>query len=254
MRRIILIIYFCSLGLGVWTTQPALSLEPMVMEIKPMNLTVDTFFAGGRIDIRGRIPALTDVVIEIIGPVVNTKCDVKGRVGPFWMTRQTVHLENVPGLYALLVPEGSEWEQQIQELGLGFDKLKTSLQVSPSELSEEEIQKMFVNLKKSEGLYSEEFGAVTYSTEHDGAKSFQSAYNFPSSTPTGAYLIKAIILKNGVTARELTREYLVREKGFVKLIDDLASNQRLLYGTLAVLIALLAGGLMGILFKGGRSH
>jgi len=77
---------------------------------------------------------------------------------------------------------------------------------------------------------------------------------FPSSTTAGTYAIKATTIANGVCGQELSREVTVREAGFVKMVNDLASNQRLSYGVGAVVIALLAGALTGIIFKRGGSH
>jgi hypothetical protein len=53
---------------------------------------------------------------------------------------------------------------------------------------------------------------------------------------------------------ELSRSFTVDEVGFSRLVYDLATNQRLVYGILAVVIALFAGAVMGLLFKGGGSH
>ena len=252
MRRMVLIICLC--GLWVWAAQPVLAAEPETMEVQPSELDIDTFFTGGRVNITGRVPASAEVVIEITGPLVDTKCDLKGRVGPFWMTKQTVHLEKVPSLYSLLAPEGNQWEERVHELGLGFDRLKTSLEVTQSELPREEVVQMLVDLKKSEGLFNQNFGAVSYSGEQDGSKSFQATYDFPQSTQAGTYDIKAIVIKDGAVTRQLTEDFKVKETGFIKFIDDLSWNQRLVYGVLAVVIALFAGGIMGLIFKGGGGH
>ena len=205
-------------------------------------------------NISGRVPVSSEVVIEIVGPVVTAQYDIKGRVGPFWMSRQKVHLENVPSLYGLLTPAGGNWAEELSGLNLGFETLKTGIEVSQTEQSRDEILKMFMDLKKSEGLYSENFGAVTYDAEKDGFKTFHGVYDFPSSTATGKYTIKASMIENGAAAGEYVKEFPVRETGFVKIINELATNRRLVYGIMAVVIALITGGVMGLLFKGGGSH
>ena len=254
MRRTIFIAFFCCLALWLPAAGPVRSAGFSGMEIQPAHLDVDTFFTGGRVTITGRVPAASEVAIEITGPAVNAQYDIKGRVGPFWMTRQNVHLENAPALYALLTPAGSEWEQRLPGLGLGYAKMKSDLHISQTDLPNEDILKMFMNLKESEGLYSENSGAVSYTDERDGSKEFRAVYDFPSSTAPGNYAITATLLENGRAAGEVSKEFKVRETGFVKLIDEMATNQRLAYGILAVLIALFAGGIMGVLFKGGGSH
>ena len=113
---------------------------------------------------------------------------------------------------------------------------------------------MFVKLKKSEGLYAEENNAVTYAPAGNGTREFKAVYSFPRSTAKGNYQIKATAVADGARAREQSRSFQVEEVGFTRLVDDLATNRRLTYGILAVLIALVAGGVMGILFKSRGSH
>ena len=254
MRRHILVLSLVGLTLLILTAGPALAADSVQMKIEPEHLDVNSFYTGGQVTITGQAPAADDVVIEITGPVVDAQYDIKGRVGPFWMNRQKVHLENAPGLYALLAPTGDDWKERFSEMDVGFEKLKAAIQVSESELSKQDILEMYMNLKESEGLYGEEIGAVTYEKAKEGFKTFHAEYDFPSSAVTGSYTIKAVLVENGATQGESTKELSVREIGFIKFIDTLASNQRLVYGILAVLIALFTGAVMGFLFKGGGGH
>jgi uncharacterized protein (TIGR02186 family) len=253
MRRYLLCLCF-GLMILLLASGPAISAESPDLRIEPNHLDVNTFFTGGEVTITGRAPAQADVVVEITGPMVDAQYDIKGRVGPFWMNRQKVHLKNTPSLYALLTPDGEKWEERLSALGVGFEKLKDSIQVSDSEISKADIVQMFMKLKESEGLYGEDFGAVTYGSEKDGVKTFTADYKFPSSTLTGSYAIKAVLVENGATQSESFAKLSVREIGFIKFIDKLASNQRLVYGVLAVVIALFTGAIMGVLFKGGGGH
>jgi hypothetical protein len=113
---------------------------------------------------------------------------------------------------------------------------------------------MFLELKKSEGLYVVEDNAVAYAAANNGLRRFTAVCHFPRSTVAGNYTIKATEIINGAKGMELSRSFTVDEVGFSRLVYDLATNQRLVYGILAVVIALFAGAVMGLLFKGGRSH
>ena len=148
MRRVISILCIFCLGFLVWPAGPGLAAGSLEMVVEPPNLDVDMFFTGGRVNITGLIPAGDDVIIELTGPVVKVQYDIKGRVGPFWMNRQTVHLEKVPSLYALLVPAGDGWEEKLPELGLGFGQLKKGIEVGRTELSPEEIMEMYMDPEK----------------------------------------------------------------------------------------------------------
>jgi hypothetical protein len=93
-----------------------------------------------------------------------------------------------------------------------------------------------------------------YTPAANGRRAFTATYMFPSSTTAGRYRVKATTIENGVRGPEKSREVTVQEIGFVKMVKDLASNRPLTYGVSAVLIALVAGSLMGVIFKRGGSH
>jgi len=254
MRSLVFSILLGCGGLFFGSGGAASAGEPMQLAVSPNVMNVDIFFSGGVVTISGEIPSAEDVVIEVTGPEVNDLYDLKGRIGPFWMTREKVQLKNTPLLYMLLLPQGQGWEKSAATLGFGVDHLKSQVAIGRSDQPAGDLFQMFVSLKSSEGLYGESPGAVLYTPGTLGRRRFTAAYMFPSSTTAGTYAIKATTIANGVCGQELSREVTVREAGFVKMVNDLASNQRLSYGVGAVVIALLAGALTGIIFKRGGSH
>ena len=254
MRHFFLvIILFCS-GLAFCPAGYAGADTPAELTISPEVLNVGTFFDGGQITVSGEISAAEDVVVEIIGPHINSLFDVKGRIGPFWMTREKADLENAPALYLLLMPSGPDWAQKASGLNLGIENLRRQINISLSETAPDDIFRMFVKLKRSEKLYSEVPGAVSYETVENGGRRFTATYRLPSSTAVGRYSIKATRINDGQRGPELSAELTVQQVGFVQMVDELASNRRVTYGVAAVLIALFSGAVMGLIFKGGGGH
>jgi hypothetical protein len=139
-------------------------------------------------------------------------------------------------------------------LGLGLEKLRSEISIQSATVPPEDLFKMFVELKKSEGLYVVQENAVAYIPAANGRRRFTAVYSFPRSTTPGKYQIKATAVANGAKGMVQSRSLLVDEVGFARLVYDLATNQRLIYGILAVVIALFAGAVMGILFRSGGRH
>lgn len=254
MRRLIFIILVCCAAFLAASAGWVWAAEPADLTLDPAAMNVNTFFSGGQLTVSGEIPAADDVVVEIIGPAANSLFNLKGRIGPFWMTRDKVELENAPGLYMLMMPAGQEWEHKAAGLGLGVDNLKQRISIGKSAEPTDRVFTMFVKLKKSEGLYGETPGAVTYATAENSAKRFTASAVLPSSTAVGVYQIKATVMEQGTVVRTLQHDFVVQEVGFVKMVNELASNRRLVFGVSAVLIALFAGAVMGFIFKGGGGH
>jgi hypothetical protein len=254
MRRLFLTLIICCSGFALLITAPVWAAEPGGLEIQPEVMDIGTFYSGGQVAISGEVPQGQDVLVEITGPAANGKFDVKGRVGPFWMTRGKAELDGAPSMYVLLLPGDQRWQKEAESLGLGLENLKKEITIQAEERSSDELFTMFLELKKSESLYVEQENAVTYAPAENGQRRFTAVYHFPRSTAAGKYIIKATTVANGAKVTELSRTFLVDEVGFTRLVDDLATNRRLTYGILAVVIALFTGAVMGVLFKGGGSH
>jgi hypothetical protein len=254
MRRFVLVIVLCFAALAEAPAGFARADTLAGLTLSPAVLNVGTFFSGGQVTITGEVPAAADVVVEIIGPQINSLFDVKGRIGPFWMTRDKVDLENAPALYILLMPPGPEWGQRAAALNLGIDNIKQQITISPSENNSDDMFRMFTKLKRSEKLYGEVPGAVAYSTGENGRRRFTATCQLPSSIAVGKYTVKATTIADGQRGAELSAGLTVQQVGFVEMVDRLATNRRVTYGVAAVLIALISGALMGLIFKGGGSH
>jgi len=224
------------------------------LAIQPEVLDIGTFYSGCQVTISGEVPQGQDVVVEIAGPAANGQFDLKGRVGPFWMTNGRAEMDGAPAMYALLLPGGRDWQKKASSLGLGLEKLRNKIAIQSATVPPDELFNMFLKLKKSEGLYVVEDNAVSYAAAKNGLRRFTAVCHFPRSTAAGNYTIKATEIINGAKGMELSRSFLVDEVGFSRLVYDLATNQRLVYGILAVVIALFAGAVMGLLFKGGGRH
>ena len=250
---LLLLLAFCS-GFIALPSETAWTAEPGELKVQPDALDIGTFYSAGQVTISGEVPSGQDVIVEIKGPTAEGKFDLKGRVGPFWMTRGNAELDGAPAMYVLLLPGGTDWRSKAASLGLGLDELKREISIKSDLLPPDDLFDMFVKLKKSEGLYAEVNNAVTYAPGGNGTREFKAVYSFPRSTAKGNYQIKATAVADGARAREQSRSFQVEEVGFTRLVDDLATNRRLTYGILAVLIALVAGGVMGILFKSRGSH
>ena len=74
--------------------------------------------------------------------------------------------------------------------------------------------------------------------------------------PPGKYEIVVYNLNNKHQIENLEKDFFeVKLTGFPKFISDMAFNHSLIYGILAVIIAILAGFVMGFIFKDkGGAH
>jgi hypothetical protein len=254
MRRYAIILLFICPVL-VSGTLHAVSADPLKdLKIQPAILNIDSFYSGGRVAISGEVPETQDVIVQIAGPATNGAFDIKGRVGPFWMTRGKAELVGAPAMYVLLLPGGEEWQTKASSLGLDLRQIRKKIDLHSTTLPPDKLFDLFIELKKSEGHYAVENNAVSYAPGKNGMRHFTAVYRFPRSTVTGNYDIVATTVSGSGIGMEQSTSFQVKEIGFTRMIDRLATHQRLTYGILAVVIALFTGAVMGVLFKGGGGH
>jgi hypothetical protein len=254
MRHTLCVLVLLCSGFVPLLAKTGWTAESGILTIKPEVIDIGTFYSGGQVTISGEVPKGQDVIVEIAGPAANGQFDLKGRVGPFWMTSGKAEMDGAPAMYVLLLPGGRDWHRSVSALGLGLEKLRSKIAIQSTKVPPDELFNMFLELKKSEGLYVVEDNAVAYAAAKEGPRRFTAVFHFPRSTVAGKYTIKATTISNGAKGTQLTRSFLVDEVGFARLVYDMATNQRLIYGILAVVIALFAGAVMGLLFKGGGGH
>jgi len=238
-----------SAGFPSAAAQDALNVTPEVLDI-------NAFFAGSELTVTGTLRPSEDVIIEIAGKDTENSFDLKGHNGPFWMTKGTVYLKNIPELYLLLLPDGRDWEEKAQGLGIGLKHLKERASISGSVEVPPDLFTMFAELKDTEGLYKVVPGAIQYSRETDGTKQFSAVYRLPALIGTGTYhVIATTVSENAAAVTQMKSHFLVQKIGFVQLIDEMATNDRIIYGVTAVVTALMAGLAMGFIFRqGGGAH
>jgi len=231
-----------------WSTGTA------TLEISPASLAINIFFSGSQVNLFGSILSDRDIIIEIIGPEGKGEFNLKAKVGPFWMNRKKVEIQQTPFFYVLLLPQNGSFDRDLAIPGIGMANLKKNFSIRPDELPADKVFDLFVQLKRSEKLYVGPLNSIRYSEAEKGKKRFSANFHLPSSTAKGEYRVRASVIHKGAVEDNLVRNIRVRETGIVQGIHELAHRHSLFYGILAVMIALVVGMIMGVVFKGGKSH
>lgn len=245
-------LFFLSAILCLLAVMPGartLAAAPETLSVSPEVLSINGFFSGGSLTVSGTLASDEDVIIEVTGKDTDNSFDLKGRIGPFWMTKGNVHVENLPELYLLALPQGPGWKEKAGSLNMGIAYLKNRMSTTGTVEIPADIFEMFSGLKKAQGLYIEVPDAVKYTMGTDGTRRFEAVCRLPALIEPGTYRVMATVVTDKGRARQMETGFSVEQIGFVKLIDNLASNRRILYGVTAVVIALAAGLIMGILFR-----
>jgi hypothetical protein len=110
----------------------------------------------------------------------------------------------------------------------------------------------FFKLKQNQGLYASHPGEINFGQKTEKDKSFTASVWIPPQIPTGEYQIRVIEIHNGQIVDNSRDQLKVKEEGIPLMLSSLAFNHSVLYGFLAVLIAVSAGLAMDFFFGTGK--
>jgi uncharacterized protein (TIGR02186 family) len=186
------------------------------------------------------------VILRLSSPPGEETLDLKGKRGPLWLTVGKVRFESAPRIYKLRstrpIEEILPPEEQVRET-LGVEGLKASLRVQTG-LDAGLFASELIRLKRDDGFYDTEGGGVTRGA--DGT--YEAEFRWPARGPSGAYRMDAFAVRRGAITGSASRKILVQKVGAEAWISRLAASHGLVYGLLAVVVALLAGLAASALF------
>ena len=251
-RLILFAVIFAALPL---TQLSALADESITISVSPSPLLIGAQYNGADLKVTGTIPAGSDVVIRFTGEPEELHLREKGKAfNLLWMNIGTVIFDNVPKV--LLI----ETSRPFEELGpeaksLQLDYLHKTVKIIKQASSEDiDLIHELLLLKKEESLYSEKSGGIVLGPDSGPTRTFTAILKLPSALAPGEYQVEAAAFRNGRLVADGKVKMEARLHGFPLWLSNMAFNNSLLYGILAVVIAIFSGLVIGLIFQSKGAH
>lgn len=258
MRKcIIIVLFFISMCFGSKPECIAASI-PIKILVQPDQVLMGASYNGIDISVSGEIPIDSDALIRVTGSLEDSRLKEKGRaLGVLWMNLGSVEFQNVPSVFLIYPSEGvNEFlhaeRKKWQDLGIGLEAIGRQAAIVSDSKDRDTLFREFIKLRQKSGLYGTAEEGIHYGEEKEGMKSFSCSLRLPPGLPQGAYKVEVFAIGGGVIAGYGAEEIEAKETGMPALIASLAFNHGTLYGILAVLVAVIAGLLTGVVFKGEK--
>ncbi len=217
------------------------------IKLTPNLVSIGPFFGGTTLSLSGTVPQDSQVAVVMRGPLSNLEFKQKRRtLGVFWMNQGKVVFRGVPSVYMVHTSPGLA-EASPGQAKFGYEAVERAVQITP-EAEKDFLFREFVKLKEESGLYAEKTGTVEFGPAKGGQKTFHTTLVISSQMPTGDYQVRVMALEGRRVLAESTEHLKVQESKSLQKLSNLAKNHGLLYGILAVFIAIGAGLLMDLLF------
>ena len=225
------------------------------------HITIDFFYHGSTVGVKGVSDAGRDLVIKITSPEGQQVMKKKGKVaGALWMNVGTLTFEKTPNLYEMFSTKRVEdilTREERERYTLGYEALAGHVDVSPVDTASEKTQWFgeFVKFKEASNLYKSDFGTIEMKDLPDGHQEYYILTQWPYQAAPGEYTVSVYAVKNGTVVEQAESHVKVEQVGMVKTLATMAKDSAALYGFLSIGVALSAGFGVGLVFrKGGGSH
>lgn len=232
--------------------------ERIEIGISTNEIAITSDFSGADITVFGAIDGADelllavrayDVVVALEGPRQSTTVRRKERVAGIWMNRHSIRFEPIPASYSMsstrpLADIANMMELASRDIGINNVRLVPTGGVGDgSRLTE--FRDALRRIKQSGGLYQRDPTGVQFISK----ALFRASVRLPANIPVGQHRVRAVLYKNGEFVMEKVIPLRVVKTGLEQFIFNLAHVYPLVYGVIAVLLAMLTGWLGSVLFR-----
>lgn len=225
------------------------------------HITIDFFYHGSSVSVRGISEPGTDLVIKITSPEGHQVLKQKGKVaGMLWMNVGQLKFENTPNFYEVFSTRKIEEilsREEREKNVIGFPALAKHVEITPVANEEEKNRWFdeFVKFKEDSKVYLASSGTVSTTMRTDGKQDYYVLTDWPYQAQPGDYLVTVYAVQNNKVVEQATSKVNVEQIGMVKTLATMAQNSPAIYGFLSIGVALGAGVGVSLVFrKGGGSH
>lgn len=225
------------------------------VELQPADIPVGVFHDGARLRVEAQVPSSYQVVVICRGADGKVELNKKGKtLGVLWMKVGEAVLEHVPALYQVNTVHSLDELAPAEErrsLGVGYEALEERLASDQEEQETRRVFRELVKLKEREGLYAEREHAVRLTGRGGGLAHLETSFELPARAPFGSYEVTIFGFREGAGVQLGTAAVTVRPVGLVAFMSSLAEQHGLLFGLLAVGVAIFMGLITGVIFGRG---
>lgn len=210
-------------------------------------IQVTSGFTGAGVVLFGALEEPADVVAVLRGPEAVVNVRRKAEILGIWANVESVSFERAPAYYRIASTRPVEdlLPADVRKtLQIGVETLRL---VSRDGKPEREglFRAALIRLKQEQGLYPE--SGLRVIVQND--RLFQVALDFPSNVPVGVYQVVVYAVRDGVVAAAASTALFIEKRGFGATLYQMAHEDSIAYGLIAVLLALAAGWAADRMFR-----
>lgn len=221
--------------------------RPIIADLSLRSIAIDSGFNGTDILLFGARNDAGDIVVVVRGPESSYVVRKKESVAGVWINRKSIEVHGALGYYAIAASRPLDEihnDGLLTSLGIGAQNISWNID-APRGVNREEFVDAFIEKKNEMELYQPKIKSVNFT----GDTLFRTVINFPDNIPKGVYSAEIYLFSDGQLVGMQVTPLDVYKTGFDAFIYDLAHKHSLLYGIMAIALALLSGWIAGLVFR-----
>jgi uncharacterized protein (TIGR02186 family) len=225
--------------------------QDLVADLSSHHVAITTGFTGADVLLFGAVEGTGDIVVVITGPLENVVVRSKQRIAGIWVNADTVEFESVPNFYVVASSRPLEeiTSPDIRETQqIGASNIAATVAAGDRDRPAAELaqfREALIRNKQKSGLYSTEPERIGIVSD----RLFRTQIHFPSNMATGNYTAVVYLFREGEAVQAVSTPIRVEKVGVGAEIYNFAHQQSALYGIAAIVIAVFAGWLGGVIFR-----
>ncbi|MFB2549743.1 TIGR02186 family protein [Ensifer soli] len=232
--------------------------ERLDIGISTDEIAITSDFRGADLTIFGAIDGFDqrlltqgkyDIVVALEGPKDNATVRRKERVFGIWINTRSMTFELVPESYSLSSTRDLDLiapPEDIANMGIGVEHLRlTPMGYFGDGSNMSEFRNAFRRLREKSGVFERNPGGVDFIS----SSLFRASLRLPANVPNGLHIVRAYLFRDGVFVSAKALELRVVKTGLEQAITRAAHESPLVYGIVAVLLAVVTGWGASVAFR-----
>jgi uncharacterized protein (TIGR02186 family) len=220
----------------------------LIADLSEHKISITSGFTGAEVLLFGTRDGEGDVIVVLRGPQQPLVVRRKARTVGLWLNRDQVIFAGAPGYYAVAASRPLAEiapPALLEEHEIGFRNLRLSPSYTGVHPELEAFGEALLRNMERPGLYRAETGEVVFV----GKQLFRTTFAFPANVPTGLFHADIFLVEDGVLVSKRSTALEISKSGFEAAMFQFAKHRPLAYGLVAVVVALMAGWVGGVIFR-----
>jgi len=213
------------------------SAKSIISGISSNKIEIDTNFTGEEILLFGSKDVFGDIFIIVRGTKKDYIVNKKGQILGIWINEKRLKFNNSYGYYSTFGDYRALRDSRLfSALEMSTKDIDFDISNHKNLSQKEEFKIEFIRNLTEQELYTENSNKIDFLDEN----LFKVMLKFPKNISEGIYNVEIYLMEDGNLGAFQSIPIYVDKVGFSAQVSEMAFNEPVLYGILAVLIAICA--------------